>query len=345
MKIAPTTFEKMISLDHLFLCWDQFKRGKHKRKDIQHFERHLEDHIFTLHEDLQTFQYHHGPYTHFYVFDPKKRYISKALVRDRLVHQMVYNLLQEVYERQFIFHSFSGRKGKGTHLGITHLHRMIKKASHNGKKPCYALKMDIKSFFDTIDHRILKNLIQQRIHDKKILTLIFKIIESFTIAPFKGLPIGNITSQILANIYLHEFDLFIKHILRESYYLRFCDDCLFLSQNKNHLAFLITPIRKFLFQNLTLDLHPQKLFIRKATQGTDFLGYNLFLKHRLVRTKTKKRLKRKLKKAYKSFVLGKIDVSSMDQKLQSYLGILSHAQEHTFSVALKNAYWVRMGQW
>jgi RNA-directed DNA polymerase len=140
----------------MFESWHHFRQGKNKRKDIQIFERNLEDNIFQLHHDLISQQYQHGSYDHFHVSDPKQRRISKASVRDRLVHQIIYSLLTTAYDKKFIFHSLASRKGKGTHIGITLLQQMIKKSSSNGNQPCYALKMDIKRFFDTINHHILK---------------------------------------------------------------------------------------------------------------------------------------------------------------------------------------------
>ena len=111
----------MTSLVHIFECWDHFSRGKRKRKDIQYFERNLEDRVFQLQNDLITLQYQHDAYEHFYVSDPKQRRISKASVRDRLVHQMVYQILTTVFDAKFIFHSLSSRLGKGTHIGVTML--------------------------------------------------------------------------------------------------------------------------------------------------------------------------------------------------------------------------------
>lgn len=130
----------MTDLAHLFQCWDQFRRGKRKRKDIQCFERYVEDYIFQLHDELVSFQYVHAPYEQFYVTDPKQRHISKASVRDRLVHEVVYDTLTAVLDKRFIFHSLSSRLGKGTHVGITLLQRMIRKVSLNGTRPCFALK-------------------------------------------------------------------------------------------------------------------------------------------------------------------------------------------------------------
>ena len=345
MKVARNLFEKMTSLVHIFEYWDHFSRGKRKRKDIQYFERNLEDSVFQLQNDLITLQYQHDAYEHFYVSDPKQRRISKASVKDRLVHQIVYEVLTTVFDRKFIFHSLSSRVGKGTHIGVTMLHRMIRKVSANGKQPCYALKMDIKRFFDTINHQILKTLLRKNIADEKALKIIDIIIDSFKVSSGPSgsveIPLGNATSQLFANVYLHELDDFIKQELRERYYLRYCDDFIILSNDKNHLESLIFPIREFLIKKLQLDLHPKKLIIRKLTQGIDFVGYVLFFKHTLVRTRTKQRMKKRLKEAYEIFLQGKIDGVSLDQRLQSYLRILSHANQHTLSQAVKNAFWVR----
>jgi retron-type reverse transcriptase len=345
MKIARELFERMTALDHIFQCWGEFRRGKRKRKDIQAFERHLEDNLFQLQEELSSLQYQHQPYDRFYITDPKQRHISKASVKDRLVHQAVYNILSEVLEPKFIFHSFSSRPEKGTHIAVAHLRRMIQKVSKNGKQPCFALKMDIKRFFDTINHQILKTLLRKYIADDRALNLIDTIIDGFRTCTgtsgFKGIPLGNVTSQLFANVYLHELDDFIKQSLREKYYLRYCDDFIILSENKQHLKNLILVIREFLMNTLQLELHPKKVGIRKLIQGIDFVGYVLFERYTLVRTRTKQRMKRRLQKGHKSYLSGKIDAASMDQQVQSYLGILSHANQHDLSEAIKNAYWVR----
>ncbi len=302
-----------------------------------------------LQEELASMHYRHAAYHYFYVFDPKERHISKASVRDRFVHQMVYSALTEVFDKRFIFHLLSSRLGKGTHVGVTHLDRMIRKVSANGKKPCFALKMDIKRFFDSVDHQILKTLIRKTIQDKKMLQLIDGIIDSFqtkkassrVVSGAVGIPLGNVTSQLFANIYLHELDAFVKQVLRMRYYLRYCDDFIILSRDRYVLEKLVGIVRRFLWQHLRLELHPKKLIIRKLGQGIDFVGYVLFAKYRLLRTKTKQRMKRRLKEAYVEYLNGRIEAGSMDQRLQSYLGILSHAHHRKLSEALRNAFWVR----
>ncbi len=345
MKVARFLFEKMTSLEHIFLCWDQFRRGKRKRKDVQFFERHLEDNLFQLQHDLATFQYKHAPYDQFYVTDPKQRHISKAPVRDRLVHQIAYAVLTDVLDGKFIFHSLSCRLEKGTHVGVTQLQGMIRKVSGNGKLPCYALKMDIRRFFDTVSHNILKAQLRKNIQDESALKILHMIIDSFKVKETPegpiGIPLGNVTSQFFANLYLHELDDFIKQNLKERYYLRYCDDFIILANDEVHLRSLILIIQEFLSKNLQLELHPQKLIIRKLTQGIDFVGYVLFGKHIVARTRTKQRMKKRLKETYEDYLIGKIDSGPMDQKLQSYLGILTHVNQHALSIALKNAYWIR----
>ncbi len=335
----------MTSLIHIFQCWDQFKRGKHKRKDVLCFERNLEDNLFQLQNAIITLQYQHSSYDHFYITDPKQRYISKASVRDRLVHHIVYAVLNPLFDKIFIFHSLSSRIGKGTHFGIRVLRRMIRQISANGNRPCYALKMDIKRFFDTINHEILKTLIRKKVKDVKALKMIDTIIDSYRTNEWPadpiGTPLGNVTSQLFANIYLHELDDFVKQKLRERYYLRYCDDFIILSNDKQHLQSLIASIQEFLAMYLKLELHPKKVTIRKLSQGIDFVGYVLFSKYTLLRTRTKQRMKKRLKEAYKCYLDGKINAIDLDYKIQSYIGILSHANQHILSQAVKNAYWVR----
>jgi hypothetical protein len=189
------------------------------------------------------------------------------------------------------------------------------------------------------------HLSKLKIKDENVLKTIDTIIDSFKVsvgpAGNVGIPLGNATSQLFANVYLHELDNFIKQELRERYYLRYCDDFIILSSNENHLKFLIHRIKEFLLIALQQELHPKKLTIRKLNQGIDFIGYVLFLRHKLVRTRTKQRMKRRLKETHESYLQGKMDSAELDQKLQSYLGILSHANQHLLSQAVKNAYWTR----
>ena len=209
--------------------------------------------------------------------------------------------------------------------------------------------MDIRKFFDTINHDILKNLIRKTIKDEGVLKIIDIVIDSFKAKkkPFEniGVPLGNVTSQIFSNVYLHELDLFVKNVLKKRYYLRYSDDFIILSNDEKSLRDCLGPIQTFLLSHLKLELHPRKISLRKLSEGIDFLGYVIFMKYSLLRVRTKHRLKRRLKKAHKKYSKGEMEAKSMDQRLHSYLGILSHANQDDLSQALKNAYSTREMKW
>lgn len=172
-------FDEIISLDNIFAAWRGFRRGKRGKPDVQRFERHLEDNLFTLHHALQAKAYHHGSYERFHVFDPKHRIIHKAEVRDRVVHHAAYRVLAPFFDRSFIFDSYSCRIDKGTHAAVDRLEQFARKVSRNYTGPCFALKCDIRKFFDSIDHQILMNMIRRRISDPNTLWLLQEIIKSY----------------------------------------------------------------------------------------------------------------------------------------------------------------------
>jgi len=178
MKIYKGIFNKIISLENLFAAWDKFRSDKKGKKDVQSFEWNLEQNIFQLHNDLKTYRYKHHPYSSFYIRDPKQRHIHKAIVRDRLLHHAIFNILNPIFEPTFIANSFSCRIGKGTHKGVAALQKTAKKVSQNYRKPCFALKCDIKKFFDSVDHRMLKEILAHRIKDVHAFQLCENIIDS-----------------------------------------------------------------------------------------------------------------------------------------------------------------------
>ncbi|MCK9379356.1 MAG: RNA-directed DNA polymerase, partial [Candidatus Moranbacteria bacterium] len=209
---------------------------------------------------------------------------------------------------------------KGTHRGIKKFEEFSRKASKNNKRRIFTLKCDIRKFFDSVDQEILLDLIKRKIQDQNVIWLVEKIIRSFS----KGLPLGNVTSQLFANIYLNELDQFAKHKLKIRYYLRYCDDFVILSDNEEYLKSLISKISEFLKANLKLNLHPNKIIIRKFIQGVDFLGYVIFPHHKILRTKTKRRMMKKISLNYKTLRERLISEEEFNQSLQSYLGILRY---------------------
>lgn len=171
--------ERIISLENLLLAWEHFRFGKRGNEDVQLFERHLEDNLFRLNYELKTGIYKHRPYQMFQIFDPKHRIIHKAEVRDRVIHHAIYQILEPVFDPSFIFDSYSCRIGKGTHAAVLRLDAFAHKVSRNGTQTCWALKCDIRKFFNNIDHQILFGQIEKKITDDGTLRLLRHIISSF----------------------------------------------------------------------------------------------------------------------------------------------------------------------
>ncbi len=308
------------------MAWREFKRGKRKKKDVQEFEFNLEDNLFALHEALAAKTYEHSAYESFYVQDPKLRHIHKACVRDRVVHQAVFRILYPIFDAGFIFDSYSCRTGKGTHRAVLRLEMFMRKLSKNYKKPIFALKCDVKKFFDSIDQQILLCLIRNRVRNENMLWLIERIIESFEKERNTGLPLGNVTSQIFANIYLNELDYFVKHALKVKHYIRYCDDFVILSEERKYLEATLSKINNFLIDVLKLSLHGRKIIFRKFTHGIDFLGYVVMPYYRVLRTKTKRRILKKMARRKSELERGEVDVASFNSSLQSYFGVLAHCK-------------------
>jgi retron-type reverse transcriptase len=313
----PINFEKIISVDNLLLAWKEFLRGKRNKKDVQEFQLHFMDNILSLHQDLKNKTYKHGGYYAFNISDPKPRNIHKATVRDRLLHHAIYRVLYPYFDNKFINDSYSCRLEKGTHKAINRFRDFSRKVSKNNSRSCFILKCDIRKFFANIDHKILKKILVKHIKDKNIIWLLSQVIDSFNsiyaMADIKkGLPLGNLTSQLLVNIYMNEFDQFMKRELKMKYYIRYADDFVILSENENHLKNLLPKVSNFLEKRLKLNLHPNKVFVKTVASGLDFLGWVHFPKHRVLRTSTKRRMLKNLK-------------NNLNEKSkQSYLGMLKH---------------------
>lgn len=305
------------------------------------FEFKLEENIFQLNRDLKEKRYKHGPYKGFYIRDPKVRHIHKATVRDRIVHHATFRILNPVFEPTFIPASFSCRIGKGNHKGVFELEKILGKVSKNYTGPCFVLKCDVKKFFNSIDHEILLDILGRKIDDIDIMWLLEEIIGSFSANPpqKQGLPIGNLTSQLFANLYMNEFDQFVKNDLKIKHYARYTDDFVIVSDDGVYLESLVSPIQDFLTHKLKLTLHPNKITVRKLRQGIDFLGYIILPRYKLLRIKARRRIFKKLNKRVEQYKLGIIKEDTLNSSLQSYLGVFSHANAHKFAEALKNQFW------
>lgn len=322
MKFAHR-YEDIISVENLLTAWKEFVRGKRKKRDIQEFQYCLMDNILALHRELVAGTYKHGGYKAFKISDPKPRDIHKASVRDRLLHHALYRMLYPFFDRTFIADSYSCRKGKGTHRAINRFRQFAYKVSRNHTRTCWVLKCDIRKCFASIDQEVLRNILTRYIPDKKLLRLTIEIISSFSTPPVlsttvsttgnrKGLPLGNLTSQLLVNIYMNEFDQFVRHHLKARYYVRYADDFVFLSECRRELERIVPYMELFLAEQLKLKLHPDKMFINTFASGVDFLGWVHFPDHQVLRTATKRRM------------LARATGTESENVLASYLGLLAH---------------------
>jgi len=316
----------------LFLAWQEFRKGKTNKIDVQEFEFNLEDNLFELHQELKSGTYQHSHYATFNVCDPKLRRIHKACVRDRVLHHAVFRILYPIFDKRFIFDSYSCRIEKGSHKAINRLEKFCRKLSKNNSQNIFVLKCDVRNFFNSIDQEILLNLIKSKIGDEDAVWLIDKIIKSF----LNGLPLGNVTSQLFANIYLNELDQFIKHKLKIKYYLRYCDDFIILDKDRNSLEELTRQINIFLLAKLKLSLHHDKIIVRKYHQGIDFLGYVVLPRYRVLRTKTKMRMLRKIENKQNDLNNNLISPESFNQSLQSYFGVLKHCRGYKIRKEINN---------
>ncbi|MEK7089800.1 MAG: reverse transcriptase/maturase family protein, partial [Patescibacteria group bacterium] len=281
------------------------------------FEQNLMANIIDLHHGLVTKTYTHSEYEAFNISDPKPRSIHKARVCDRLLHHTLHRELHPFFDKTFIADSYSCRKGKGTHKAIEQFRAFSNKVSKNNTKTVWVLKGDIRKFFASIDQKILIEILMQYIPDKNTISLLSEIIGSFnSTKKGVGLPLGNLTSQLFVNVYMNEFDQFVKHKLKTKYYIRYADDFVVLSHDKKWLESTLLQMAVFLHEHLRLSLHPNKVSIETLASGVDFLGWIHFPHHRQLRTTTKRRMLKNLKGC------------PTPETINSYLGLLGHGNTH-----------------
>lgn len=291
-------YDKITSFTNLLKAYYKARRSKRFRKRLQKIEIDFEDRLINICYQLKNRSYKPKKYHRFLVFEPKKRQISAPAFIDRIIHHAILIVIEPVFDKQFIPTNFACRKNKGTHFGMLSVancyYKLIKKY-----EKLYALKCDIKQYFASMNHDILFRLVSRSITCPKTLWLLKLIIDSYEDKSGKGIPIGNLTSQLFANIYLHELDIYVTEQLKEPYYFRYMDDFLMLSNDVGHLKELRGKIKLFLGEKLYLSLHPKKVNIFRADRGLDFVGYCIKPDGIYMRKKTLRRYKKKHKKRIK----------------------------------------------
>lgn len=237
----------------------------------------------------------------------------------------VYRQLYPFFDKTFIADSFSCRIGKGTHKALNRFCKFGCKVSKNNARTRWILKCDIRKFFENIDHSILLGAMLEHSGDGEIVWLLSEIIGSFNSKRLGvGLPLGNLTSQLFVNIYINKFDQFVKHKPKTKFYIRYADDFAVFSEDRKYLESLIPKIREFLNNELWLELHPHKISIKTLASGVDFLGWTYFPDHRVLRTATKRRMLKRIKRGSKA------------EAINSYLGLLKHGNVHKIKSKVAN---------
>jgi len=348
----------IFSFGNIYRCYLNCRKNKRNTINALKFEINADKNILRLEKELKHKTYRPSRSILFATRKPKLREIFAADFRDRVVHHILVDYLERIWEKVFIYDSYACRKEKGTHKAVMRLQSFLRKVSRNGKRKAYYLQLDVKDFFTAIDKNILFGLIKRKVSDKDILWLTEKSIfwdctQSFVLRDRKnimkkiplnksifgkenkrGLPIGNLTSQFFANVYLNELDQFAKHALKVKYYIRYVDDLVLLSETKEELMRWIGEIERFLRNSLRLKLHPRRRKLLPVSNGIDFLGYVTRQNYILVRRRVINNMKSKLKHFERTLGrkgLGK-DASNLSEGLrdsvQSYLGHMKWANSY-----------------
>jgi retron-type reverse transcriptase len=339
MKAWKNLYPMVTDFDALYEAWRRARRGKRYKPNVAAFERHLDDHLTLLHRELISETWQPGGFRSFTVHEPKRRKISAAPFRDRVVHHALIGVLERIYERKFIFDSYANRFGKGTHAALdrcTYFMRRFK----------YVLQCDIRQFFPSIDHAILKNILAKTVACAPTLRLCGKIIDSgagvlsseytmhyfpgddlFSVNRPRGLPIGNQTSQFWANVYLNELDQFVKHTLRCRGYVRYVDDFLLFADDKATLHQWRRQMIAFL-QNLRLTIHEERAQPRPVQQGIPFLGFTVYPDHRRLKRSKGIAYRRHLKTLWRRYKGGEITREQGRASVQAWLGHVKHGDTY-----------------
>jgi retron-type reverse transcriptase len=326
-------YQQLCSWDNLYLAWRKAAKGKRGKAPAARFEFRLEDNLIALQEELRAQTYRPGAYHSFHIHEPKRRLISAAPFRDRVVHHALCNVIEPVFERSFIADSYANRVGKGTH-------RALDRAQQFARRCAYVLQCDLRQFFPSIDHAILQRILARKITDKDVHWLIDRILQSgrgvlseeyqmvyfpgddlFAVQRPRGLPIGNLTSQFWANCYLNPLDHFIKRELRCRAYLRYVDDFLLFADDKATLWQWKHAVEARL-QRFRLTIHAGA-HPRPVTEGIPFLGFVLYPDRRALKRRKGVAFARRFRSLRAAYAAGEIP---LDKVTASAQGWANHAR-------------------
>ncbi|MBI4167852.1 MAG: hypothetical protein HY515_02745 [Candidatus Aenigmarchaeota archaeon] len=337
-------YGRLCLMKNLRKAFKKARKGKGTKLYVTEFQKDLEKNLLQLQKELRKQTYKPCRMRTFVICDPKSRVISASAFRDRVVHHALCNIIEPIFDKTFIYDSYANRKGKGTHAALNRFGYFARKVSGNGKLLPYAknknqvygyvLKADIRRYFDSVDHEVMMRAISRKIHDEKVIWLARKILDNHTSE--KGMPIGNLTSQFFANVYLNELDYFVKHRLKAKYYIRYVDDFVILHPSKEKLESFKAAINEFL-KTIKLELHPQKSQVVPLQKGIKLLGFRVFSAYKLPKKSNIKRFEHKIGdfiQLYRDGIMEKPDILARVNGWNSYA---MHANTYKFRKrSLKN---------
>ncbi|MEW6328921.1 MAG: reverse transcriptase domain-containing protein [Candidatus Micrarchaeota archaeon] len=346
MKSYRNLFGRLCDYDNLLLAFKKAKKRKSKKQYVIDFEKNLQNELFKLQWELLTGTYRPRPLTTFTVRDPKTRRISSSHFRDRVVHHAVCNIIEPIFEKRFICDTYANRKGKGTLAALKRFDCFLRKTTKNGRTIIvaktgndvigYALKADIKHYFETVDHPVLISILRKRICDEDLLNLIQLILENHkTEIPEKGMPLGNLTSQFFANVYLGELDYFVKHDLKLKYYVRYVDDFIILEQNRALLEEYKQRISRFLLEKLKVELHQEKSRIIPLHRGITLLGFRVFYHYKLLKKANLNRIEKRILKLKEKLARGETDREHIALNIAGWEGYAKMANTHKLRMNIR----------
>ena len=333
-----TDFEKIYSFQNLYKAHTIARRGKRNTREVIEFEMNLSENLTELSESLKAGTYRMSGYYSFMVHDPKDRVIHALHYRDRVVQHCVCDeVLAPTLDRKLIYDNAACRIGKGTHFALGRVSGFLHDYYNRYGADGYFLKCDIRKFFDNIDHNALKNKLRRAFDDEELFSLLCMIIYSYEVAPGKGIPLGNQTSQWFAIYYLDGFDRLIKEKLRIKYYSRYMDDCVLIHHDKDYLKQCLAEMQDYIENDLHLSLN-EKTKIFPIKNGVDYLGWHFYMTEsgkviRKVKQSTKLKYKRRLRYFEEEYAKGKVGLDEIKQVLSSYQAHLSFG--HTYKLREK----------
>lgn len=322
MKTHRDLYRAVCAFDNVHAAYLKARRGKRYKNDVLTFSARLEENLIDIHNQLAWKTYRPGPYKYFTVTEPKVRMIAALPFSDRVVHHALCNVIEPIFERAFIRDSYACRPGGGVLAGVLRTTRFLRDAWRRWGADVYCLKGDISKYFYSVDHETLKRLIRRKIACPDTLELIDRIIDSP--GDGVGMPIGNLTSQLFANVYLDALDHIIKDGLRVRYYIRYMDDFVIIHHDKAYLHQLLDEISGYLDHHLHLKLNGKTQVFPVRQRPIDFLGYRIWPTHRLMRKANVKRTRRKLKKFARLYRAGQMTMDEIRPSVMSWLGHAKH---------------------